>query len=192
VRQLVPFCFVYVSPIAQVLERLDPDSTGTLSTADARKEGMPLVWIPVTLCVGLLIAAIYLGGRILTAHSQAAVPVQTPAPVQTSAPFQTPELAQTSEPAQTNPAATLATDDEVHMIAPQAGQQYLQIGALNLEETRRYIEQLRQAKLEPHVAPGPRPELLRVLIGPFADQDALTRAKDDLARAGIKNFVRRY
>ena len=143
-------------------------------------------------------AAVYLGGRILTAHSHATAPIQTSAavqptvPVQNPAPVQTTAPVQTSAPVQTKPAATLATDDQVPMIAPRAGEQYLQIGALNLEETRRFVRQLRQAKLEPHVAPGPKPELLRVLLGPFTDQDARTQTRSDLARAGIKNFVRRY
>jgi len=78
------------------------------------------------------------------------------------------------------------------MIAPQSGERYIQVSALNQEAARRYVTQLRHANLKPLVAPGPRPELLRVLLGPFADQDALAQTKNDLERAGIKNFVRRY
>ena len=32
----------------------------------------------------------------------------------------------------------------------------------------------------------------QLVASPFADQDALTQTKNDLERAGIKNFVRRY
>jgi cell division septation protein DedD len=85
-----------------------------------------------------------------------------------------------------------AVDDRAPNITPQAGERYIQVSALTAEAAGRYIKQLRQAKLEPHVAPGPRPELWRVLIGPFADQGALTQTKSDLDRAGIKNFVRKY
>src|SRR5271170_4165426 len=69
---------------------LEPDSasTATLIKTEARKEPMPLVWIPTTLCVGLLIAAIYLGGRIVTAHSSPA-PVRTKPPVTHAAPVVT-------------------------------------------------------------------------------------------------------
>jgi cell division septation protein DedD len=180
-----------------VLEQLDSDSTGTLSTADARKERMPLVWIPATLCVGLLIAAIYLGGRILTAHSHAAAPVPSRvaapiAPVIPAAKVQADPQPKSEAPAPLPEAPKLVTDEQIPMIAPQAGERYIQVSALTAEAAERYIRQLRQAKLEPHMAPGPRPELLRVLIGPFADQDALTQTKNDLERAGIKNFVRRY
>ena len=78
------------------------------------------------------------------------------------------------------------------MITPKAGERYIQVGALDLEATRRYLGKLRQSKLEPHVAPGPKPELLRVLIGPFADHDSLVATKNDLESAGIDNFVRKY
>jgi cell division septation protein DedD len=193
-----------------VLERLDSDSIATLSTEDARKERISLVWIPVTLSVGLLIAAIYLGGRIVTAHSHATARIQVKiadpiAPAIPGAPvIPTTKVQANSQPKSEAPsiqpeapapqpeAPKLITDEQIPMITPQAGERYLQISALTAEATRRYIRQLRQAKLEPHVAPGPRPELLRVLIGPFADQDALLLAKNDLTRAGIANFVRRY
>ena len=173
---------------------------------------MPLVWIPATLCVGLLIAAVYLGGRILTAHThanspahadssvQASVTVQTPAPVQATpaAAQAAPSITPQPEPEAPAPEAPKLVAGEPApmitppMITPQAGERYIQVSALNAEAAERYIRQLRQANLEPHMAPGPRPELLRVLIGPFADQDALTQTQSYLARAGIKNFVRKY
>jgi cell division septation protein DedD len=184
---------------------------------------MPLVWIPATLCVGLLIATVYLGGRILTAHShalaavQAPTPVPAPVPVQTTVAVQAPVPVQTSVPVQPTPtpaptaptvtaaipiatvqanpepeAPKLEAYDQVPMITPREGERYIQVGALDLESTERYIPRLRQAKLEPHVAPGPKPELLRVLIGPFADQDSLAGTKSQLDHAGIPNFIRKY
>ncbi len=176
---------------------------------------MPLVWIPATICLGLLIATVYLGARILTARSHPAAPVQAAmARTVQSKPVQTrpvtpaaPVIAAATVPAAIVPTAPpkpeemvqpkagapkLATDGQFPMIDPQPGERYIQVSALTEEAAERYVRQLRQAKLEPHVAPGPRPELLRVLIGPFADQDALARTKSDLERAGITNFVRKY
>jgi cell division septation protein DedD len=177
---------------------------------------MPLVWIPATICVGLLIAAVYLGGRILTAHSHApaavqtepaalhpapAIPAATPAPAVQAPAEQAPAEQAPAEqapaeqaPAEQAPAEALAQlkAEAPELIAPQAGQRYIQVAALNLEAAQRYVGRLRQAKLEPHVAPGPRPELVRVLIGPFADQDSLTRAKSELECARIDHFVRKY
>ncbi len=165
------------------------------------KEQMPMVWIPVTLCVGLLIAAIYLGGRIVTANRHASAAQRTivvqpkPAPVAAM-----PVPAPPEAPVQPKPEATKPEPDtaapldlaEVPMITPKAGERYIQVGALDLEATRRYLGKLRKSKLEPHVAPGPKPELLRVLIGPFADHASLVATKNDLESAGINNFVRKY
>ena len=78
------------------------------------------------------------------------------------------------------------------MITPQTGERYIQVGALNPEATRRFVKRLRNENLEPHVAPGPKPELLRVLIGPFNDRDALTEEQNQLQAQGIDTFVRKY
>jgi cell division septation protein DedD len=196
--------------LAQLEAAVSSENAASLKIEDARKEKMPLVWIPVTICLGLLIATVYLGARILTARSHSAAPVQatTARTVQTKPVTPpTPVIAAATVPTATLPAATpkpeepaqpkadaptLATTGQFPMIDPQPGERYIQVSALNEEAAQRYVRQLRGAKLEPHVAPGPRPELLRVLIGPFADQDALERTKSDLERAGITNFVRKY
>jgi cell division septation protein DedD len=156
---------------------------------------MPLVWIPATICVGLLIAAVYLGGRIVTAHSHATAVAQTkPVAIHTApaTPTPVPSPVVQAPPPPKAEAPALVSDEQMPMIDPQTGQRYIQVAALNLEAARRYVGKLRQAKLEPHVAPGPRPELVRVLIGPFADQDSLTRTKSELESARIDHFVRKY
>ena len=166
---------------------------------------MSLVWIPATLSVGLLIAAAYLGSRILTAQHVTGVKIKIAEPVAAVTPAASvpaakvqadsqpePPPVQPETPAPAPEPPNLVTDEQISIIDPQAGERYIQVSALTEEAARRYIRQLRQAKFEPHIAPGPRPELLRVLIGPFADQDALALAKNDLTRAGIANFVRRY
>jgi len=157
---------------------------------------MPLVWIPATLGVGLSIAAVYLGSRILSGHP--AAPSPAPARTETSVSVAVPPMAvrPSESESQNKPEAPssnpLSAVDSLPMIDPQPGEQYIQVSALRPEAAQRFISQLREAKLKPYVAPGPSPEVLRVLIGPFADQDALLETKQNLARAGIKNFVRRY
>ncbi len=204
------------------------DSASAAAPSEQGKQRIPLVWIPATLCVGLLIAAVYLGGRIVTAHSntqaslkptpvQSHEPAQTmPAPVQAAPPVQkVPDAAHTAPvaaavapvqvvqaqvvQAKVEPrpqAVKTATEGqpigEVPMIAPKAGERYIQVGALDLERTRHYLGRLHEAKLEPHVAPGPTPELLRVLIGPFPDHVSLATTQSQLVSAGIQNFVRQY
>jgi hypothetical protein len=235
------------------------------AAAEEHKKRIPLVWIPATLSVGLLIAAIYLGGRIVTAHSHKQAAANTsngahqPARVQprlaqprvvVEAPIIAPSLGVPSSGAQSQgaqlqgppPQATLTAHAEmqaearapkpaptvvgpqpsfvgpqpslivphasfigpqltaaatmpaetVPMINPRTGERYIQVGALNLEATRRFVQHLRSQNLQPHVAPGPTPEVLRVLIGPFDNTDALTEQKTRLQTQGIDTFVRKY
>jgi cell division septation protein DedD len=200
---------ISIQPANDAPREESPSEAAPSATA---KEQMPMVWIPATICVGLLIAAIYLGGRIITANRHASVAVTAPVVVQPQpapapvtvvlvpAPPVPVVEAKSEPPAQPKPEATKPEPDtaapldlaEVPMITPKAGERYIQVGALDLEATRRYLGKLRQSKLEPHVAPGPKPELLRVLIGPFADRDSLTATKNDLESAGIENFIRQY
>lgn len=193
---------------------LPPD---VADSTEGHKARIHLLWIPATLSIGLLIAAIYLGARILAAraHSKPAV-VQIVAPKPAIAIAKTevkPEVkAATPPPTDPGAQATTKTDspkpeqqfvgpklpetatpvDGIPMITPHVGERYIQVGALNAEATRRFIQRLRKENLEPHVAPGPKPELLRVLIGPFDNQDVLSEKKAQLQTEGIDTFVRKY
>jgi cell division septation protein DedD len=161
---------------------------------------IPLVWIPATLGIGLSIAAIYLRGRIVTAHPQAKPEVVYVAKSEVKeATPPTEPVAQTTT--KTEPAPKLVgpelplivtSGDAVPMIEPQAGERYIQVGAMNLEATRRLVQRLRENRLEPHVAAGPKPELMRILIGPFDDRDALNEKKAQLESEGVDTFVRQY
>ena len=171
------------------------------SDMEDHKKRIPLVWIPATLGVGLLIAALYLRGRIVITHPPAKPTlVQQAAPV--PVPFQPrPVPAQTVETPVAPPAPefvgpqlpSIATGEYgIPTITPTRGELYIQVGALNPEATQRLLARLRGEKLDPHVAPGPRPELLRVLIGPFDNRDALNERKAQLEAEGVDTFVRQY
>jgi cell division septation protein DedD len=80
----------------------------------------------------------------------------------------------------------------VPVIEPRAGELYIQLGALNQEATNHFVQHLRGKKLEPRVAAGPRPEIMRVLIGPFDNYDAVNQRKAQLQAEGFDTFVRRY
>jgi len=99
--------------------------------------------------------------------------------------------AQSIEPVQSN-SETADAPADLNLITPQPGERYIQISALNTEAARRYVEELRHGPLEPHLAPGPRPNLLRVLIGPFKDTSLLLTTRSDLLSAGIDCFIREY
>jgi cell division septation protein DedD len=189
------------------------------TNAEQHKTRLPLIWIPATLVVGLLIAAIYLGGRIVRAHPSAQSAAQPAlAHLTTSIPTRVKPTVQNKPPEAKEPTpvtATVATakveppsptkqfvgpepltvvtpDDGIPMITPRSGELYIQVGALNSEATRRFVQHLRNEKLEPHVAPGPKPELMRVLIGPFDNHDALNERKAQLQAEGMDTFVRQY
>jgi cell division septation protein DedD len=178
------------------------------------KKRIPLVWIPATLVVGLLIAAVYLGGRIVKAHPSANTSSANPAVVQNATPAVPPPVSVKSDPApptqpakaspvaetpappttasRSEPLTVVTPDDGIPLITPQTGERFIQVGALDQEATRRFVQRLRKEKLDPHVATGPTPELMRVLIGPFDNRDALNERKAQLELEGINTFVREY
>ncbi len=238
----------------------------TEQKSEESRKRIPLASIPATISIGLLIAALYLGGRIFTAHrvqkpapafhsaTPAAPPVAAPAeakaipqpapsaaqpvsPVEAKAiPQPAPSAAQPVSPVEAKavpqpapsaaqpvsppgqaatpaPQAAIPTppalgpqpasavtpagdsgDDTLPMIQPRSGERYLQVGALDpdAQDTRRFVERLRGEGLDPHVAQGPTPVLMRVLIGPFTRPDALNEKKAQIESEGIDTFVREY
>ena len=183
---------------------------------EAVKKRIPLASIPTTIRIGLLIAMMYLGARIVAAH-RATKPAATPAaivkstpepvtaPAAASVPVKIPPVPQIapqkivakSEPAPVSKPAVIATDDSdeiVPTITPEPGQRFIQVGALDLDakDTHKFVRRLRGQNFDPHVAPGPTPVLSRVLIGPFDNLDALNEKKAQLETEGIATFVRKY
>jgi cell division septation protein DedD len=194
-----------------------PDNIPARSEEEHKKP-IPLIWIPVVICLGLLVAAGYLGGRILASRPHESPPVGSTAAVakppasQNPVP-QTPAVQNQAEitavrPAVDNPAAadssrriltvrthedpTLVPPDDLSLIHPQPGDRYVQISALNTAAAHRYVEQLRHGPLEPHLSQGPTPTILRVLVGPFSSQASLLDTMTDLKAAGIECFIREY
>ena len=185
---------------------------------DDHKKRIPMIWIPVVICLGLLVAAGYLGGRIVASRAHETPPVspttavakpsaaQDPVPQTPAA--KNPDQITAVAPAVDNPAAgdsfqriltvqthedpALAPPDDLSLIHPQPGDRYVQISALNTAAAHRYVEQLRHGPLEPHLAQGPSPTILRVLIGPFSDRASLLNTLSDLNTAGIDCFIREY
>jgi len=170
------------------------------------KKRIPLISIPATISIGLLIAAIYLGGRIVTAHrvappaahaastiAQASQAQPVPPPPAAETPVAVAEVQQeVNSPLPASPDGDSDLEGSIPLITPKAGERYIQVGALDPQATRRFIRRLRSEKLEPHVAPGPKPELMRVLIGPIDDHDQVNQKQADLQAEGIASFIRKY
>lgn len=183
------------------------------SSKDAKKH-LPPVWIPVTICLGLLLAVIYVGGRIRTAkssvtsatvHAQPATPlprVETPPPATPAVVprAQVSNVAATSlakgnasvaKPLAASKDARPAVDWPI-WISPERGEKYIQVGAINSQLVPKYVAQLRSEQWDPHVVPGPSPNIVRVVLGPFSDRDSIVRAKERLRASQIDSFVRAY
>ncbi len=166
------------------------------------KKQVPLVWIAATLSIGLLIAAFYLGARIVAARRGSKPTAQitiTPSHNVIAQPAATLVVAEpavqmvVTQQAEVKPAPSAnAEKDPVSIITPQPGERYIQVGALNENATRIFVQYLRSENFAPQVAAGPKPELLRVLIGPFDNPEALNERKAQLESEGLETFVRRY
>ena len=158
-----------------------------------RRNRIASVWIPAILGIGLLTAFAYLGVRIVAAKSAAAPParqVEAKSPA-VAPPIPQPATPQPEKPLAPKPAAKPALADFT-IITPQAGERYLQVAAVSPHMVLTYVDMLRKTNLEPVVAPGPTPDLLRILVGPFHDPDSMDKAKIQLVAAGKSPIVRIY
>jgi len=210
-----------------------PSIEEAFAKAAEKRKRMTYLAIPVTIGVGLLVAVIYIGGRMVSAKPHAAPPT-----VAASAPISVPPPPVPVEPAKVEPPKTeqvapveikqarAATEQPqevkkevatvakvtppssapapqqqkpvVHnntpltLITPRSGETYLQLAALGPRTVLRYLDELRAGDLEPCVAPGPTPDLLRVLVGPFPDSGSLSKAKARLDGAKIEWIIRAY
>ncbi|HLG98715.1 MAG TPA: SPOR domain-containing protein [Bryobacteraceae bacterium] len=97
-----------------------------------------------------------------------------------------------------NPAASAANlepeaaGNNLDLISPQHGQRYLQIAAISARYTQQFLAQVSRYNVKASVAPGPNEDLVRVVIGPFADRETLAAAKAQIQVKWPDCFVRVY
>ena len=75
---------------------------------------------------------------------------------------------------------------------PVEGQTYLQATAAKRPDAELVASVLKKKGFPVVLAPGPSESVFRVLVGPFADSDALAQARAGLETAGFKPFTRKY
>jgi cell division septation protein DedD len=153
------------------------------------KKRIASVWIPAVLGLGLLMAFAYVGVRIVAGKPQ----VQSaPPPDKIEVPVSVP-AAPAPKPAAPKPAPEPTVNaGGFTVITPLAGERYLQIAAVSPHMVLTYVDTLRTANLDAVVAPGPTPDLLRVLVGPFSDQDSMQKVRAQLLASGRSPIVRSY
>lgn len=100
-----------------------------------------------------------------------------------------------SEPVKPPPAKPEPVKPEPVKAAPAAGPggvtenppagRYLQVAATVLNDAQTLRLQLADRKLRALITPSPKPEYVRVVVGPLADNDAITAAREELKKIGI-------
>lgn len=135
------------------------------------------------------------------AQGQAQQPAAAPAqPAEPSAPppgdAAAPQQA-AAQPAEANPApaAEAAPTPMVlpppdKLVEPAPGDVYLQVMAVKRPEAEVVLKTLREKGFRAVLGQGPN-DLLRVLVGPFADRETLTQTKAGLENAGFHPIVRK-
>ncbi len=198
---------------------LDPPEEGERVAVEEHGRRIPPIVIPITLSVGLLVAAVYVGIRIFAAksHAVASVVVQnttpapsapmippvasarveTPAPVAAAIPQRQASVHKPEAKAEAvrkaDPFPEPVTNDAGDgLIVPQPGERYLQIAAINTRYAPGFLVELSRNNLQARVAPGPREGLVRIVVGPFPDRDSLSRAKTQIQILHPDCFIRVY
>ena len=92
------------------------------------------------------------------------------------------------KPAATPPPAPVTTAEA----PPEAGATYLQVAALRHDDAAKLVKTLREQELPARVADSPKPEIFRVLVGPYHQTAQVAEAKARLKALGFANaFVQK-
>jgi cell division septation protein DedD len=152
--------------------------------------GPLLIVIPITLSVGLFVAAAYMAGRVSASRSSlsdSTLNAEAPAVVSAVVKEQVLNIPDPPVPIPFEKAATTTTETpktEDHssyaLIDPQPGDKYIQIAAVNSQSVPKVLSELHGDNIQASVAPGPREGVVRILVGPFPDENSLDRAKTEL------------
>ena len=130
--------------------------------------------------IGLGLAGWYVGGRISAAAQARPAIVVAKAITPSPAPIVEAQAQATKAPPRTS------------LIAPKAGEIYLQLAAMGPHATDDYIKVLGEKGIHPEIAPGPADGLFRIVMGPYPDSDARHKQQQELEAAGIESIVRVY
>ena|SRR5579864_832191 len=175
----------------------------TFAHAAEKRRRMIYLAIPGSIGLGLLLAILYVGVRVVSArrHAHPAAPVKQAAmvvptvnapPASPPPPVEKPIEKRVEKVEKVEKKTKPAGSAPLVLITPRTGETYLQLAALSPQATLKYLDELRQDNLEPCVAPGPSPGLLRVVVGPFPDSASLARAKEHLNTSKLEWIVRSY
>ncbi len=132
------------------------------------------------MALGLALAGWYVGGRILDAE-------QTPAQNELSV---TIAAAEKHVP-EVQPQTVVEPVRPVEVVPP-APQLFLEVAGLNAKQDARFVKKLHARGLPALVDAGTDHDARRILIGPFADRQALEKAQSKLQVFGVLALERSY
>ncbi len=122
--------------------------------------------------------------RVDSGEQQQAPPAaETPKPAEPvkSEPVKAEPPAARPKPVSAPPSSPVGVTD-----TPAPGR-YLQVAATVLNDAQTLRLQLVERRLRVVISPSSKPEYVRVLVGPLADNDAITAAREELKKLGIAN-----
>jgi SPOR domain len=139
-----------------------------------------------SVAVGLAIAGLYIGGRLF---ARATLPQERRVVITGAA-----SRPVVPKPSPLQPASAVNAPVRVSstFIDPKAGEKYLQLAALPVGYTERYVNELEGKGLHVSVAPGPTETIFRIVMGPFTDHTQIKQLQDTLGAAGIQSMERVY
>lgn len=104
-----------------------------------------------------------------------------------AAPEQEPSTAKKGEPAPAKP----ATSKSIDQVVKPANGSYLQVASTRLSEAQSLAALLRKHQFHVVLAESSKPELVRVLVGPFSSSEAAAEARARLKNLDIPNVIPR-
>jgi hypothetical protein len=165
------------------------------------------IFFIVVILLGVFFTMGYVLGRSAGSPAASATELEAPkAPVGSVSSFpDQPVPIRSSPPAEAAPTATQrqpepppATQPKrtapppVSELEPVPGKTYLQVAAVKRPEAEVVADVLKKKGFPSIIAPHPTEPVFRVLVGPVADADAITRTREGLEAAGFKPLVRKY
>ena len=131
-----------------------------------------------------------------------AIAPEPPAPVVQTPPAETtgthPAVDEVAKPVpapkKAEPVAAATQDDAAAPTTPVTvqsapGHQYLQLMAVKLPEAEKMVALLRRRGVPALIGESSKPELYRVLVGPFSDTASLAKSKSELKDLGFESVV---
>ena len=135
-------------------------------------------------------AVSYIAGEAMSPRRAAAA--ERPGPIAAAVAAPAVEAPPKPVPVQQSPVEAPPLQQGSVFADPKIGELYLQIGAVDKGTATIMVEGLRTHGFDAFAASGPSEKVFRVLIGPFADQDAFHRTKNAVDDLGVTAFARRY